>query len=425
MSIDKSYKYSFNNNVLKYRSYLREFNSSKYEELNNFSKEINLSKKINDLIIGKKVNLSEDRAAFHPKYRNNFKLYEISPELKNSKNIVTIGIGGSYEGPKLLVESLHKSNPSSNHIFVTGSDSFEFHEKIKNLEPKETIFIISSKSFKTDETIQVLEQALKWSGDIDKFIAITANKKLATEYGIKNIYEFDIEIGGRYSIWSPIYIPALLGNSSDFDPKKFLEGGRQVDIDIEEDKYFIEFVKTLSFSDICLNNYYKRHIRAVLAYDWKLRSFPSYVQQLEMESLGKHSSEKSKYKNTGQVIFGGYGPIAQHSYFQLLHQGTNKICTDIIVSEEEKNLAYAQAITQSELLSNGVQGLDKEDKINGNIPVNLFILKKINSYNLGYLIAMWEYRTFITATMLQINPFDQFGVNAGKMYTKRNLAHKD
>jgi glucose-6-phosphate isomerase len=265
---------------------------------------------------------------------------------------------------------------------------------------------------------------LRWSGDIKKFTAITANKKLASDYGIKNLYEFDIEIGGRYSIWSPIILPAQLG-SSNFDPIKFKEGGRQVDIDIKENKDFIKFVKTLSFSDIWYNNYGGRHTRAVLTYNWKLRSFPNYVQQLEMESLGKNRNMQLKFKNTGQIIFGGYGPVAQHSYFQLLHQGTQKICADIIVSEEERDLSYAQAITQSKLLSRGAEDLEKENKINGNTPVNLFRLKKIDSYNLGYLIATWEYRTFITASILNINPFDQFGVNAGKIYTKRYLSEKD
>jgi len=423
VNINKLHNHLFHNDVLRYESFLHEFNSSIFNELDGFSKKIGLAKKITDLIEGEKVNLSENRAAFHPKYRNNFEPFKFNSTLNNIKNIVNIGIGGSYEGPKLLVESFH-TNKSYNHIFITGSDNFEFDFKIKGLKPTETVFIISSKSFKTDETLNIFHKALRWSGDIKKFTAITANKKLASEYGIKNIYEFDIEIGGRYSIWSPIFLPAQLG-SSNFDPIKFIEGGRQVDIDITENKDFIKFVKTLSFSDIWYGNYGRRYVRAVLTYNWKLRSFPNYVQQLEMESLGKNKNAQSKFKNTGQIIFGGYGPVAQHSYFQLLHQGTQKICADIIVSEEEKDLSYAQAVTQSKLLSRGAEDLKKENKINGNTPVNFFRLNKIDSYNLGYLIATWEYRTFITATILNINPFDQYGVNAGKIYTKKYLSEKD
>jgi len=163
-----------------------------------------------------------------------------------------------------------------------------------------------------------------------------------------------------------------------------------------------------------------------LSYVWLLRSLPEYFQQLEMESLGKKPNPDKKYKHTGQVIFGGYGPSAQHSYFQLLHQGSQEICADIIASrEDKKSLAYAQAVIQSKLLSNAPDNLKEDEKINGNVPVNLFLLNKIDPFTLGYLIASWEYRTFISATMLKINPFDQFGVNAGKIYTKRYLADKN
>ena len=133
-------------------------------------------------------------------------------------------------------------------------------------------------------------------------------------------------------------------------------------------------------------------------------------------------------KNTGQIIFGGFGPTAQHSYFQLLHQGTQEICVDFILNKDDRNsLSYAQAITQSKLLANGESEIElkNESKINGNVPVNLFLLKKFDAFSLGYLIATWEHRTYVTATMLDINPFDQFGVNAGKIYTKQYLANKD
>ena len=187
-----------------------------------------------------------------------------------------------------------------------------------------------------------------------------------------------------------------------------------------------ELVKRLSFSDIWLNNTKGVNTRAILSYDWNLRSLPDYFQQLEMESLGKQANSKCKFKKTGQIIFGGFGPTAQHSYFQLLHQGTQKISADMIACKENlKSLAYAQAITQSKLFSNGAEDLKKAEKINSNIPVNLFLLNKLDPYSLGYLITTWEYRVLTTAIILNINPFDQFGVNAGKIYTKKYLANKD
>lgn len=417
--------YTFENNVLRYESHLNSFNELLFDEFDAQSSKIHLSSKIQDLINGEIVNYSENQAAFHPKYRSeNFISIPKILQATDFKNIVVLGIGGSFEGPKLLIESL--SNPSAdqiNHIFVTGSDPYEFKEKISLIDPHETIFIISSKSFTTDETLETLKDAIKWSGDMERFIAITANKGEAEKYGIKNILEFDKEIGGRYSIWSDISMPALCGNQSIFDSADFLKGGHQADLDLENDDSYIKFIKHLSFSDIWMNNFNNKHTRAVLSYVWKLRSFPNYVQQLEMESLGKHPSKNSEYKHTGQVIFGGYGPTAQHSYFQLLHQGTQNICADIITClEDTESLAYAQAITQTKLLSSSaVDLLSDQEKINGNIPINLFLLKKIDSFSLGYLIATWEHRTFITATMLQINPFDQFGVSAGKIYTKKFL----
>ena len=145
-----------------------------------------------------------------------------------------------------------------------------------------------------------------------------------------------------------------------------------------------------------------------------------------MESLGKQPSMNSKYRKTGQIIFGGYGPTAQHSYFQLLHQGTQDVCVDIIANKKDKrSLAYAQAITQSELLSTGANDLKDQEKINGNVPINLFLINNLDLYDVGYLLATWEHRTYITASILGINPFDQFGVSAGKIYTNKYLQVKN
>ena len=416
--------YIFKNDVLNYESHLNGFTDSIFQSFDSKSKELNLESKIDDLLTGKIVNFSENQAAWHPKYRRKFDSIIPTKENKSKyKNVVTLGIGGSFEGPKLLIESLNNDNSDINHIFITGSDLNEFKDKLSNINPDETIFIVSSKSFTTDETLETLKDAIKWSGNMEKFIAITANKEEAAKYNIKEIIEFDKEIGGRYSIWSDIHLPALYCPKSNFDVRKFLKGGHQADLDIQNNNDYLNFLKILSFSDIWFNNFDGKNTRAILSYSWKLRSFANYAQQLEMESLGKHPNQNSEYKNTGQIIFGGYGPTAQHSYFQLMHQGTQNICADIIASKEDsKSLAYAQAITQTKLLSFGAEDLLKEEEeINGNIPTNLFLLNKIDSYTLGYLIATWEHRTFVSSVMLEINPFDQFGVSAGKIFTKKYI----
>ena len=420
--------YEFDNEVLTCESLIKGFDDEIFNKFELKAKKINLGKKIKDLFDGKKVNNSEDQAAWHTKYRaerNQIDSSEKYSELFDSAaNIVNIGIGGSFEGPKLLIESI--GSTKFNHLFITGPDEIEFEEKIKSLKPEDTIFIVSSKSFKTIETIEIFKIALMWSGDINKFIAITANKSEALKYDFKNIIEFDKEIGGRYSIWSDVSLAAQMENNTELK-EKFIEGGRQADQDlIKNDEYF-KFLKYLSYSDIWLNNFKLKNTRVVLSYIWYFRSLPDYIQQLEMESLGKKSAKDSDFKKTGQVIFGGYGPRAQHSYFQLLHQGTQELCADIIAcSEDKNNLSYAQAFIQSKLLSKGSSDtLNEEEEINGNVPLNFFLLKKVDPYSLGYLIASWEHRTFISAKILEINPFDQFGVNAGKIYTNKYLADKD
>ncbi len=439
MSMEKSPTCFYENEKISFRSYIQEFTPELFKEFDLKADNLGLHLKIDELFNGKNLNYTEGLAAWHPKYRDEYNpISNDSPSNRNqqkqlaylndlcdsAKNIITIGIGGSFEGPKMLLETIETGTENTNLIFITGSDISEFRIKTKKLCPKETIFLVASKSFKTDETILILKEALSWSGETNKFVAITANKEEALKHNINNIIEFDEEIGGRYSIWSEISVLIYCLKKENFDA--FMSGGKQADYDMKKNKAFLKFVKYLAYSDIWLNNKLNKNSRVVLTYAWNLRSLPSYIQQLEMESLGKQPSKNSDLKKTGQIIFGGYGPTAQHSYFQLLHQGTQNICADIIVNtEDKKSLAYAQATTQSKLMSEGAEGFQDHEKINANIPTNLFMINSDSSYDLGYLLATWEHRTFITASMLEINPFDQFGVNAGKIYTKKYLSKKN
>ena len=450
--------FTYENNMLRYEFRNNDFSKDLYKDFDNKAIKLDLNSKIDDFLCGKVVNLTENQPAFHPKYRKNkgfinefiksntdfvkdgdclkddaLNDFVSEAAVSNVENIVSLGIGGSYEGPKLLIESLGHDEVLSHykHCFITGSDRIEIIEKLKKLDPKKTVFIVSSKSFTTDETIESLKYAINWSGDMNKFIAITANKKEAQKFNFKHITEFDKEIGGRYSIWSRISFAAAffampVNHENTFD--NFCLGGSIADSLISDDQDYQKFVKMLAFSDIWFHNVKEKNTRAILCYDWKLRSLPNYFQQLEMESLGKRPSKNSEFKKTGQIIFGGYGPTAQHSYFQLLHQGTQNICADIILNKDNEynGLAYSQGITQARLLSEGASNMLKDEEIiNGNVPVNLFIFDGIDAKKLGFLIATWEHRVFITSVMLQINPFDQFGVNAGKIYTKKYLADKD
>lgn len=432
----------FENKSISFKSFSNEFTSKLFKEFDLRAEKLGLKNKINDLFSGNKVNYTENLGAWHTIYRDQYRpdntfigkkqeieLQKLHDLCSDAKNIVIIGIGGSYEGPKILLEAININSAEANLIFITGSDYTEFKVKTESLDKSKTIFLVISKSFKTQEIILMLKDAISWSGEMHRFVAVTANKSAAKKYDIENIIEFDKEIGGRYSIWSEVSFLIYSLRKKDFD--SFMAGGRQADIDLREDNEFLKFVKNLSYSDIWLHNYKNKNSRAVFSYIWNWRSFSDYVQQLEMESLGKQPLKNSKFKKTGQIIFGGYGPKAEHSYFQLLHQGTQDICVDIIAEASDEinnysNLAAFQAITQARLLSGGTANkLKPEEQINGNVPTNLFLMKSESLYELGYLIATWEHRIFIASVMMEINPFDQFGVNVAKIYNKKYLSNKD
>ena len=209
----------FKNDKVVFKSYINEFTDDLYKEFDLNAKKIGLHSKIDDLFSGKKVNFTEGLAAWHPKYRAEYNPNEIDTSSRkgqhgellnfydlctNAKNIITIGIGGSFEGPKMFLENMGHNHVDTNFIFITGSDLSEFVTKTNNLMPEDTIFLVSSKSFTTRETLSIFKEAVNWSGDISKFVAVTANKKEAKKYNINCIIEFDNEIGGRYSIWSEI-----------------------------------------------------------------------------------------------------------------------------------------------------------------------------------------------------------------------------
>ena len=436
-SIESSYSDQF----IKFKSYNMNYSNEVKSLFNKIDKEINVDESLEALISGDLVNESENRAAFHPKLRNQSeqflktgfpKIKKLKDELitNNKKNIVILGIGGSYEGSNLLLEALKSfSNEIFNFYFINGPDDNEFHEVMNGLPASETTFIVSSKSLTTHETLESLKHAKKWlkknsyeESVKSNFFVLTANEKEAkTLFKEKNIFLIDDEIGGRYSVWSNISIPAILDIEENYI--KFLQGGNEVDRLITSDKSFKEFIKDLSYKDIWENNFLNFNNRILLSYSWPLRSFPNYAQQLEMESLGKPANPKSIFKKTSQTIFGGFGPKAQHSYFQQLHQGTENYSIDLFSTSKDRideKLISKQLQAQLTLFKKCPEELKgSKEEVKANVNFNHFELAKIDPFHLGYLIALWEYRTFITAKILQINPFDQFGVEAGKKLTEK------
>ena len=440
LSKQKTFKrklsFKFESEFLNYQPYLRDFSSQHYEIFEELAYKLGLQHSIDDLFSGQVVNKTENRPALHHQYRidptsNDFNFKNITePFIKKIlkegfTNIITFGIGGSYEGPKLLQEYTFKKSSELNYYFISGPDKDEFNSIVKPLMGQKNFYIFSSKSLSTDETLL----CLKWLGkerNESNSIVITANSEKAKTLSFpKNcIVPFPETVGGRYSIWSPISLSAGLENNF----STFLKGGFAADKMMlgttKKDQQYQKFIKILAFSDLWFNNFKNKKNRVVLSYNWKLRSLTNYLQQLEMESLGKEANPKSIFKETGQSIFGGFGSTAQHSYFQLLHQGTAEFCTDIIYSTSSISpLSSAQARGQASLLSSDFKTSNNIlEKTNSNSPVNLFHMNKLSLPGLGFLLATWEHRVFITASMLQINPFDQYGVAAGKVVAKKFLS---
>ena len=440
LSKQKTFKrklsFKFESEFLNYQPYLRDFSSQHYEIFEELAYKLGLQHSIDDLFSGQVVNKTENRPALHHQYRidptsNDFNFKNITEPFirkilkEGFTNIITFGIGGSYEGPKLLQEYTFKKSSELNYYFISGPDKDEFNSIVKPLIGQKNFYIFSSKSLSTDETLL----CLKWLGkerNESNSIVITANSEKAKTLSFpKNcIVPFPETVGGRYSIWSPISLSAGLENNF----STFLKGGFAADKMMlgttKKDQQYQKFIKILAFSDLWFNNFKNKKNRVVLSYNWKLRSLTNYLQQLEMESLGKEANPKSIFKETGQSIFGGFGSTAQHSYFQLLHQGTAEFCTDIIYSTSTVSpLSSAQARGQASLLSSDLKTSNNIlEKTNSNSPVNLFHMNKLSLPGLGFLLATWEHRVFITASMLQINPFDQYGVAAGKVVAKKFLS---
>ncbi len=428
--------YKFDSKFLSYQPFLKDFSSQHYKIFNELASQLDLQGSLEELFKGGVVNKTENRPALHHQYRSNQKSIDFNykkitePFIRRIKkegfkNIVTFGIGGSYEGPKLLQEFTKNKSSKLNYFFISGPDKDEFNSILSPLSGQKNFYIFSSKSLSTDETLI----CLRWLGrerNPMNSLVITSNSKKAVSMGFHEncIVPFPESVGGRYSIWSPISLSVGLENNF----SKFLKGGSAADKMIlgssKLDMQYQKFVKILAFSDLWFSNFKNKKNRVVLSYNWKLRSLPDYIQQLEMESLGKKSNPKSLFKETGQSIFGGFGSKAQHSYFQLLHQGTANFCTDIIYSSSSISpLSSAQAQGQASLLSSNFKGSsDLLEKTNSNSPVNLFHLNNLSLEGLGFLLATWEHRVFITACILQINPFDQYGVAAGKVAAKKFLS---
>ena len=462
--------YSKNRITDKTMSYLLELARSRH-----------LDEKIKAMFRGDKINVTEKRAVLHIALRNrdNHPIMvngkDVMPEInavlkkmrqfsedvrfgrftgytgKKLTNIVNIGIGGSDLGPFMATEALRKYwMKGIQCYFISNIDGTACAEVLNKVDPETTLFIVASKTFTTIETITNAKTCRKWLVDalgepaVSKhFVALSTNAEEVAKFGIdtKNMFEFWDFVGGRYSMWSAIGLSIAIAVGMD-NFEKMLEGASAMDKHFQTAPFEQNMPVILAMLGIWYNNFMGIHRYAVIPYDQYLQYLPAYLQQLDMESNGKFVDVNGEYIKyaTGPVLFGGAGTNVQHSFFQLIHQGTETVPCDFIIPAISHNeigdhheILLANVLAQGEALMKGktekeaaeelkkagkskeeINFLKKFKSFSGNRPSNFLLLKKVDPYTLGALVALYEHKVFVQGIIWNIDSFDQMGVELGK-----------
>ena len=351
--------------------------------------------------------------------------------------ILHIGIGGSLLGPALLVDALGRRRSKLDVRFLSNIDGAAFDAAVEPLDPATTLVVVVSKTFTTAETLANLGAALAWmrqSGVADpegRVIAVTAAPQAALDAGIDEtrILVFGEGVGGRYSLWSPVAISAALALGWDAF-EELLEGAAEMDRHFRFTAPATNVPMIAAFADRLYVEQLGCQTRAVFAYDQRLQLLPSYLQQLEMESNGKSVRADASAVDgpTAPVTWGGTGTDAQHAVFQLLHQGTIPVPVEFVAVREADDAqdpehhrqlllnAFAQGAA---LMKGRANDKDPARSYSGDRPSSTILLDDLDARTLGALIAFYEHRVFVNATLLGINPFDQFGVELGKQMARK------
>jgi glucose-6-phosphate isomerase len=378
---------------------------------------------------------------------------------KQITDIVNIGIGGSDLGPQMVCEALKPyGSPNLRAHFVSNIDSTQLTETLKKLDAESTLFIVSSKSFTTQETLTNARSARAWLVErlgneqavAQHFAAISTNLDATAQFGIdpRNVFEFWDWVGGRYSLWSAIGLPIALYVGMDHF-EELLGGAHAMDEHFRNAPLEKNIPVLMGLLGIWYGNFFGAGSHALFPYDQYLHRFPAYLQQLDMESNGKRVDRDGNPVDydTGMVIWGELGTNGQHAFFQLIHQGTRMIPADFIAPlhshnplGEHHSLLLANCFAQTEALMMGktveearaeleAQGLRGEaleallqhKVFPGNKPTNTLLFDRLDPHTLGMLIALYEHKVFVQSVLWNINPFDQWGVELGKQLAGRIL----
>ncbi|WP_100636972.1 glucose-6-phosphate isomerase [Marinomonas sp. ef1] len=452
--------------------------------LTDLVKEAGLEKAIKGMFSGAHINNTEDRSVLHIALRASQAqdslmvdgvnvLEEVRSTLKQMEkfvaqlhsgewkgytgkritDVISIGIGGSYLGPKVVAEALTPYEKDGIKVhFVANIDGSDITGKLKLVNPETTIFVISSKTFGTLETLSNANAARDWflsnggsQSDVSKhFAAVSSNVKKAVDFGMaeENIFPMWDWVGGRYSLWSAIGLPVAIAVGMD-NFYELLDGAHQMDEHFRTAPFEENLPVIMAALGVWYINFHNAQTHALIPYDHYLRAMPAHIQQLDMESNGKSTllNGDGVETDTGPIIWGGAGTNGQHAYHQLLHQGTRLVPVDFIVPLASHNpigehhaqlfancLSQSQALmvgktleqAQQELRDSGatdeqIATIAPHKVIPGNRPSNTLLTDKMTPATIGALIALYEHRTFVQGTIWGINSFDQWGVELGKV----------
>lgn len=444
------------------------------------ARECNVAQMRDKMFAGDKINFTEDRAVLHTALRNrsNKPVFvdgkDVMPQIKHVldkmrafsdkvrsgvwrgatgkaiKSVVNIGIGGSDLGPLMALEALKPyQKPELEFYFVSNIDGTAITEALKKCDPETTLFLVASKTFTTQETMTNAQSARTWLVDAlgDKavahhFVALSTNTDEVAKFGIDtdNMFEFWSFVGGRYSMWSAIGLSLMIAIGYD-NFIELLTGAFEMDEHFCSASFDKNIPVILALLGIWYHVFFKAETYAVLPYYQYLHRLPAYLQQLDMESNGKGVDKDGKPVTypTGPVLFGEPGTNGQHSFYQLIHQGTHLIPCDFIAPifsfnelGAHQNILLANAIAQPEALMRGksAEKLKAEGvpdalipfkTFTGNRPTNTILMDKLTPRNLGRLVAMYEHKVFVMGVILGIDSFDQWGVELGKVLAKKIL----
>jgi glucose-6-phosphate isomerase len=460
--------YRFSKFSIQTENILFDFSKNNIDEetlglLIDLANECGLKDGINAMFAAEKINKTEDRAVLHTALRNFsgksviLDSKDVMPEIKavlaqmrifcnnlhngtwkgytgkKIKYIVNIGIGGSDLGPVMVTEALKPYwKEGIETFFVSNIDGTHIAETFKKIKADETLFLIASKTFTTQETMTNAHSAREWflanGGKVEDvakhFVALSTNKMDVEKFGIdpQNMFVFWDWVGGRYSLWSAIGLSIALTIGYD-NFEQLLKGAHATDVHFKETSLEKNIPVIMALVGIWYRNFYGTSSEAILPYDQYLHRFAAYFQQGNMESNGKYidrNGNKVTYQ-TGPVIWGEPGTNGQHAFYQLIHQGTEIIPVDFIAAANSHNpigdhqmKLMSNYFAQSEALMNGSSNDNPYRVFEGNRPSNSFLLNKITPYSLGQLIAFYEHKIFAQGVIWNIFSFDQWGVELGK-----------